>query len=126
MEKPEFLGRDWAFPITFHKGAGGPAMAEGKESVAQSLAILFNCGKGERPYRPDYGADLSAYLFDPLSKARESEVKRLVEQAILLFEPRVKLLGVKLQVEELKGQFFIEITYLIRNTNTRQNQVLPF
>ena len=57
----------------------------------------------------------------------EKEVKDLVEQAILLFESRIKLNEVKVEYNPLvEGVIYISLDYTIRTINTRQNLVYPF
>jgi phage baseplate assembly protein W len=132
-----FLGRGWAFPPTFEAGEltpegavmrlGGARMSEDEADIAQSLHILFGTKPGERLLQPDYGVDLGALLFEPLSTTLRTLVTDRVRLAILRHEPRIQLL--QLAVDDsraLEGVLSIRLEYSVRSTNSRFNLVHPF
>jgi hypothetical protein len=132
-----FLGRGWAFPPTFETGEvtaegavarlGGVRMSEDEADIAQSLHILFGTKPGERLLQPDYGVDLGALLFEPLSTTLRTLVTDRVRLAILRYEPRIQLL--QLVVDDsraLEGVLSIRLEYQVRSTNSRFNLVHPF
>jgi uncharacterized protein len=122
----DIIGRGWSFPPTFTKdGIGGSLeMTEGKEDIDNSLHILLNTAFGERVMRPEYGCDLRRFLFDPVNANMEAYVKKIVEEAILYFEPRIRPENVVLDVTD--GLMEINVIYTIKTTNSRSNYVYPF
>lgn len=132
-----FLGRGWAFPPTFEAGEltpegevvrlGGAHMSEDEADILQSLHILFGTKPGERLLQPDYGVDLGALLFEPLSTTLRTLVTDRVRLAILRHEPRIQLL--QLTVDDsraLEGVLAIRLEAAVRSTNSRFNLVHPF
>ena len=120
-----FLGTGWQFPPAFglHSGV---ALADDGVDIAQSLEILLSTRIGERLLEPRYGCDLTRFIFEPLDTTLATHIKELVRNAILYFEPRIKLESVDLNVNPNEGRLEILLSYLIASTNERTNMVFPF
>jgi Bacteriophage baseplate protein W len=124
-----FLGTGWSFPPTFERTAAGKAvrMVSAEEDIRQALIILFGTAPGERVMHPTYGSGLKRMVFETISAAAITEIKHLVEQAVLFYEPRITLNAVDVSVvDELEGEIRIELDYTVRSTNTRSNMVYPY
>jgi len=97
------------------------------EDINNSLIILLSTRPGERVMFPDYGCDLQEMLFKPLNLTLITQMKGIIERAILYHEPRINILSIDIDTqEELEGEVLIKIDYEVRNTNTRSNIVFPF
>lgn len=102
-------------------------MVRGEEDIRQSLHILLTTEQGERLMREEFGCDLHRVLFDRLDTTTETYVQDLVETALLYYEPRIALEEVHLLPMQNDGNgLTLELTYTIKATNTRTNQVFPF
>jgi len=124
---PAFLGTGWSFPPTFSRPLLGVEMVSGVADIHESLRILFSTTPGERVMLPEYGCDLWRLLFRGLTTTLMTEIKDMVEQAIVLWEPRINLLGVEVVRDPTQdGRIDIEIDFVVRGTNTRSNFVYPF
>ncbi len=124
---PAFLGSGWSFPPTFSRPELGIEMVSGVEDIRESLRILFSTALGERVMLPDYGCDLWRMVFRGLTTTLTAELKDMVEQAIVLWEPRIDLLSVSaVRDPDRDGLVNIEVTFNVRRTNTRNNFVYPF
>lgn len=122
-----FLGRGWSFPPTFDNQTGEVVMVSEETDIEQSLQILLGTRPGERVMQPDFGCNLDAMLFEPLTVTLITLVKDLIRTAILRHEPRIEVRSIAintLQVNE--GLVMIEIDYLVRSINSRFNLVYPF
>ena len=120
----DFIGTGWNFPPTFNKKNKGVEMLSGKEDIDSSLHILLSTTIGERVMQPAYGCNLKKFLFDPNNASMTAYIKKLVEDAILYFEPRIKPGKINLDVED--GIMEITVDYTVKNTNSRSNFVYPF
>jgi hypothetical protein len=123
---PSFLGTGWSFPPTFSRDLRGLEMVSGITDIRQSLHILFGTAQGERIMLPGYGCDLWRSVFQDFTTTRATELKDMVEQAIILWEPRIDVLSVEVTSDPLQGLILIDISYVVRATNTRDNLVYPF
>jgi len=122
-----FLGQGWSFPPAFLAGGSVVEMVSGEEDIRQSLEILLSTSLRERVMFPNYGCDLSSYLFAEIDHELITSLGSVISDAILLNEPRIvaELVEV-IQDSEENGLLLISITYTIITTNTRYNMVYPF
>ena len=121
-----FLGLGWSFPPAFHQGKGTVLMTSGVEDINKSLEILFSTMQGERVMQPEYGSDLSRFLFEPANTTLLTYMKDLINDAILYHEPRIRLLNLKLDDRSLEGRIDIVLEYQVKGTNSRYNYVYPY
>ena len=134
MSKPKdpnersFLGRGWSFPPTFTKSTHDVLLTSDEEDIQKSLEILLSTTIGERFLQPSYGCNLESFVFEPMNATIQTLIKITVKDAILLFEPRIKLLSVDLDTLFFinEGRTDIHVNYEIKGTNSRFNLVYPF
>lgn len=125
-EKNTFLGRGWAFPVTFHRESFQVNLVENEEDIRQSLIILLNTTIGERVLRPEYGANMEDLLFEALNVTTATMITNRIKRAILFHEPRVKVEEIDMRPDFQEGRIEVLISYFIISTNNRQNLVYPY
>ena len=124
-----FLGTGWAFPVRFRRAgaSGGAAMVNDEQDIEESLKILFATRLGERLFHPKYGLDVNDLLFEAMSTTMRTLLEDRVKIGILIYEPRIEPLAVKVHSQEpASGELHIELDYRVRATNSRYNLVFPF
>jgi phage baseplate assembly protein W len=122
-----FLGRGWTFPPEFAFAPSGVRMIADDDDIRASLTILFGTAAGERFLRPKYGLDMHEMLFEPMSTTTRTYLEDRVRTAILIYEPRIDLLALKLDTsEQPEGRVTLLVEYAVRATNSRYNLVYPF
>jgi len=123
----QFLGRGWSFPPAFDKNTKEVEMFEGEKDIRSSLEIILSTQLGERVMRPNFGWKRDDWLFESLTTTTATAIQKEIENALLIFEPRIDLNTVKLQPgNETSGRVEIFIEYTVRSTNSRGNLVFPF
>jgi phage baseplate assembly protein W len=120
--RKEFLGRGWAFPFHFDPASGGVALSEYEENIRQSITLILGTKPGERPMIPEFGCKIHQFLFAPNTHATANMIAFHVEKALLRWEPRIKVEGVKATTGR-QGEVRVEVDYRIISTNNRQNLV---
>jgi phage baseplate assembly protein W len=120
-----FLGRGWAFP-TAVGDAREIVTAAFEELVRQSVLVILQTNHHERVMRPDFGANLRALVFHPLNTTTMSLARHQVEQALVLWEPRIDSITVRVTAQPVQARMDITIEYRVRSTNTFYNLVYPF
>jgi phage baseplate assembly protein W len=120
-----FLGRGFAFPPGIDAG-GTVQLAAYEEDVRRALRIILDTEPGERVMRPDFGAGLRAITFEPLNANTLALARHRVEQALVLWEPRIDQVIVTATADRTRALLTLEIRYRIRATNTFYNLVYPF
>jgi len=121
----DFLGSGWSFPIRIDK-QGEIALVSREEDIRQAILVILGTSPGERVMRPDFGAGLKALVFEPINTATKALVKHRVEEALLLWEPRIDSVEVTMADERSLGRLLLDIRYRVRATNTFFNLVYPF
>lgn len=69
---------------------------EDVKAVMWSVENILLTNNLEKPFDPDFGADLRRLLFGLNTEVSEGEVREYVEQAIREYEPRVEVLDVSI------------------------------
>ena len=122
-----FLGKGWNFPPEFRKGVEPTMMVEEEEDIRQSLGILLQTAPGERVHRYDFGCGIRRFVHEKMTLTTQTQMQDVIERAVLMFEPRVTLEEVRLNMEYLaEGMIWIELDYTVRRTNSRSNMTFPF
>jgi uncharacterized protein len=121
-----FLGTGWAFPPMFDSRSKQAALSSGVQDVEESLRILLSTTPGERVMQPSYGCNLRAFVFEAMDESRITELRDMVEKAVLFFEVRVTLDEVQVEWADWTGGVLnLHLHYTVRSTNTRHNLVYP-
>lgn len=122
-----FLGVGWSFPVTPDAAGHDVARAEYEEDIRQAIFIILETSPGERVMRPDFGSGLRAMVFEPVNYTTLALVKQRVEQALVMWEPRIDVREVTVTVNgTARNRLDIDIGYQVRATNTFYNLVYPF
>jgi len=125
--KRAYLGRGWSFPPNFDRARGAVEMLEEEADIASSLEILFSTALGERTMLPGYGCSMEDLVFAGVDTRMKTLMADQVETAILYHEPRIELEGVRLDTQRAAdGVVLIEVTYVVKSTNSRFNFVYPY
>jgi phage baseplate assembly protein W len=121
-----FLGVGWSYPLQLEND-GSLAMAAYEEDIRQAIRIILGTNPGERVMRPDFGAGLNAFLFEPINTMTLALVKNRVREALVDWEPRIDVEEVSVRPDSaLRSKLLIDVHYRVRATNTHQNLVYPF
>jgi len=125
-EKKAFLGIGWAFPVCLEKDGTISTVAY-EEDIRQAIRIILGTNHDERVMRPDFGAGLNAFVFEPVSPTTMQLVKKRVQDALVDWEPRIDVLDVTVTGDSVEhNKLLIDVEYRVRATNTRANLVYPF
>lgn len=126
-EDKVFHGTGWSFPPTFSLAAGTVEMRRGVADIEESLQILISTIPGERVMLPEYGASLNDLLFGSLDTGTQTLFFDRLKDAIVLREPRIDVLELTLDLDQLpQGLVSLEMAYRVRTNNSRFNFVYPF
>jgi phage baseplate assembly protein W len=77
--------------------------------------------------RPEFGCGINQLVFAPNNTQTATLIAFHVNQALMKWEPRIEVLNVDAHADEdEKNKLIINIEYMIKTTNTRDNMVYPF
>lgn len=123
----EFLGRGLAFPLQVNP-SGEITLASGESDIQQAIRIILETAPGERVMRPEFGCRIHELVFAPRNAATEGLLVHYVEDALIRWEPRIKVQEIKVLPADpqLDGVVLVEIKYLIKEIHDQRSIVYPF
>lgn len=121
-----FLGTGWSYPPMFDNAQHQLLLSSGVDNINQSINVLLRTRKGSRPLKPDYGCNLSSYVFRRIDATVTEEIIQSVKGTLLDGEPRIDVGKVELSLSRDGALVHVNIQYTVRQTNARHNHVFPF
>lgn len=88
------------------------------EAVKQSVINIVTTNYGDRPFQPNFGANLRALLFEHIDQVSALAIRSQVTEAIKNYEPRAEVLNVR--VEEMGVSNSIQVTVEFGVKNAKQ------
>jgi len=125
MTDIDLIGQGWKFPIKVN-AKGQLSYSAGPDRIQDAIWIILSTSLGERLMRPDFGAGIHDYVFQPNSEVIQTQLRAAVNKALLKWEPRIDLLNVTVQEGSQPSEVLVSIDYRIRSTNELFNLVYPF
>jgi len=86
-------------------------------AVKQAIKTLLLTNRFEKPYRPQFGADLYSLLFSLADEESGEEISSAITEAIERYEPRVAVQ--RLQVSATPDYSTVDVTIEFRVINTQ-------
>ena len=93
-------------------------------AIGNSLTNLFAANHGDFVLVPKYGANLSKFLFEGISKARGEAIGKHIHQQIDRWEPRVAVERIVVKGNLDRQEYEIAILLTIPALNNRETQFL--
>jgi phage baseplate assembly protein W len=122
----DFLGAGWAFPVSVD-ARGRIGLARQEQDVEQAIKMIVLTPKGQRLMRPDFGCHIHELIFAPNSPATAAMAAHYVEDALTMWEPRIRVLDVTAAADPEDGsRLLVEIRYEIKATHDPRSLVFPF
>lgn len=120
------LGRGWRFPVK-PDGSGRLGYAADEEKIQQAVLVVLGTSRGERVMRPGFDSRLREQVFAPITSTTKALIARAVTEALVQFEARVDVLGVRVEDQPGDpGTLTVNVEYRVRATNSVFNLVYPF
>ncbi|WP_218081931.1 GPW/gp25 family protein [Anthocerotibacter panamensis] len=124
-KQPAFLGNGWSFPLQINV-QGGIQLSPGAQDIEESIRIILRTSLRERVYRPNFGSRLSELAFAPLNTETLMLIRLHVEEALILWEPRIKILSIDTDPDPILGRVNILVSYRIKDRPDPASMVFPF
>jgi len=124
MSNPN-VGRGWTFPPQITP-QGGFALTTLENEIGQAIQIILRTTPGERVMRPTFGSRLHELVFAPLNSETMLLAQRYVEEALKMWEPRIRLLNVAVTPDYGESRLLIDLDYEIKSSHDRRSLVYPF
>ena len=86
-------------------------------AIARSVRNIILTTPGEKFFDPDFGSNVSKLLFENVDDITASQIQEEIEFSINNYEPRVKLLDIKVIADNDNASFDTIITYEVIGAN---------
>jgi phage baseplate assembly protein W len=124
--KADVVGSGWSFPV--HADARGRiALARREQDIEEAIRVILLTPKGQRVMRPEFGCEIHNLIFAPNDGTTAGLATYYVEEALAMWEPRIKVLDVKATPDQDDdSRLMIRVEYEIKATYDRRALVFPF
>jgi phage baseplate assembly protein W len=122
----DIIGCGWAFPPQID-ARGRLALTNEINELVQSIQVILSTSPGERVMRPNFGCRLHELVFAPNNSQTIAQARRYVEQALGMWEPRIRVVKVGVRADPQEdSRLLVEIDYEVKTTRDRRSLVYPF
>lgn len=98
------------------KPAGDVFKKTDAAAVKQAVKNLLLTNRGEKPFQPEFGADLNEVLFNLDTEFDPDFVQDLIAEAIKNFEPRALVLSVSVSTDGDNNRLDATVEFQVVNT----------
>lgn len=103
---------DLDMALTMHPAYFDISPLKDIEAVKNSVRNLLLTNKGDRPFQPNVGSDLTAALFENMNPFTIESLRMKVKDMLHSYEPRVNDVGVKIEDDDFSG-LHVSVTFNI-------------
>lgn len=116
--------KDLSFTFKINPLKKDLAVLKDENAIKRALLNLFSYRKGEKFFDPKFGSGIPDLLFEPFSFVTGGSIKSEIENLINLYEPRITLLEVIIDLDESNYEYEVQIVYLISDIGQVNNVTL--
>jgi hypothetical protein len=118
MSIGQLYGRGIAFPPRVGPD-GRWAWSEGPQNIREAIQVILQTEAGERLMLRAFGAGLGRFLFEPNTTATRRLIQERVENALRLWEPRIRVQNVQVDADPANDKYaIVTIEYKLVTTDT--------
>jgi phage baseplate assembly protein W len=99
-----------ANPIT-----GDVSKKTGPDAVARSIRNLVMTNYYDRPFRSQIGSNAVKMLFENIGPLTAVNLEQAISDVVTNFEPRAKLIGVKVKADPDENGYSAKIAFYVQN-----------
>jgi len=96
----------------------------GETAIKNSVINILSTHIGSVPGHPEFGSNISKYLFQPLDPLTTEMIKAEVRYAIERWEIRVGIKDIIVKEDIDYNRLDIEIKYYLKNDRTTENSLI--
>ena len=114
---------DLDFRFILNPNTGDIALKKDAEAIKQSIMNILLTSRGERPFNPDFGGNLRAYLFENFDVVTQAAMESVIVNSLRNYEPRVRVDNIAISDLSYRNALNISIDFTILSPEERQEVV---
>jgi phage baseplate assembly protein W len=91
------------------------ALSYDSQAIIRSVRNILLTKKFEKPWKPDFGSNVDALLFENISFMAASALEKEITVAITNYEPRINLKNVTVKPYPDRNAYDVTLTFFIAN-----------
>jgi hypothetical protein len=104
--------------LNFNKRTTGDIFKKTEAAaVRQAIKTLISTNRFEKPFKPDFGADIRSMLFELADEKSGGEIISRIKNAVQQYEPRAGVRKITVEVSEIYNAIDVKIVFQILNTD---------
>ena len=114
---------DLDFRFILNPNTGDFGLKKDAQAIKQSIMNILLTGRGERPFKPNFGGNLKAYLFENFDAVTQAAMENVIVKTVRNYEPRVRVDNVVIDDLTDRNALNISIDFTILSPEERQEVV---
>ena len=110
--------KDLDLDFTAHPVTGDVVQKINKDAIKQAVKNLVRMGKNDKPFQPHINSKIRTMLFEPDTPLTKVEIRRSISDILKRYEPRIRLINVRVLYNVPDNSYNITIEYQIINQPT--------
>jgi phage baseplate assembly protein W len=110
--------KDLDLKMKVHPVYGDVRPSRDVEAVKGSIKNILLTRRGERPFNPLFGCNLTAYLFEPVDPITTSLMEEEILYSLKQHEPRIEVRNITITDEPDRNAYNITLEVTIINSQT--------
>ncbi len=111
VDKESFKDLDLTF--TAHPISGDLVAKKDTDAIFQAIKNIVLTNNYERPFKPNFGADLRSKLFQPNDFQNRGLIKKSIVREIMSLEPRVNKVSVNFLEDSNENKVNLRVAYSV-------------
>lgn len=118
-----YIYKDLNLSLLRHPGTSDVVSRYDIEAVKTSVKNILNTNKGEKLFKPDFGANLKGLLFELINPSTKLLIKRRIIEEIQRWEPRVIVDNVTVSKSNELGGVIVTLLFSLKKQPEVQSTV---
>ena len=114
---------DLDFRFILNPNTGDIALKKDAEAIKQSIMNILMTSRGERPFNPEFGGNLRAYLFENFDVVTQAAMESVIVNSLRNYEPRVRVDNIIISDLSYRNALNISIDFTILSPEERREVV---
>jgi len=115
LDKNTKVWRDLNLNFTKNPVTNDVIRIEGVNAVKRSVRNLINTNHYERPFHPELGSGIRELLFENVTPLTEIFLGKKIEEVLVEYEPRIKLVSVNVRSQPDQNRFAVVVEFYVIN-----------